>query len=257
MRCTLTALSLLLTASAPALADTVITVDLKSSAMVSHQTVYLVADGMRMEGTSTVTIFRPDRNVLYDMTPARQRYTRVTPEKLQQAASDFDGARRDWGEKLKAMPDEQRRQMEAAFGPATASSKSSLVFAPTELTATFDGRHCRMLHVMLEGVQHGSVCVVPLADLGLTAADVQVLRRLTEFMMQGPRPVVGLASFWDLAAIEAAAGGPAFPIDAIIAVPRGWFEFTVRSIEKRASPANAFKLPDGLTEEARPPRSPN
>ena len=64
--------------------------------MVSHQTVYLVADGMRMEGTSTVTIFRSDQNVLYDMTPARQRYTRVTPEKLQQAASDFDGARRDW-----------------------------------------------------------------------------------------------------------------------------------------------------------------
>jgi hypothetical protein len=152
------------------------------------------------------------------------------------------------------MPDEQRRRMEAAFGPATVNSKSLLVFAPTELTATFDGRHCRMLHVMLESVQHGSVCVVPLADLGLTAVDVQVLRRLTEFMMQGPRPVVGLASFWDLAAIEAASGGPAFPIDALIAVPSGWFEFTVRSVETRASPEHAYNLPDGLTKKPMQPR---
>ena len=33
------------------------------------------------------------------------------------------------------------------------------------LTATFDNRRCQMLHVMLEGVQHGSVCVVTLAEL--------------------------------------------------------------------------------------------
>jgi hypothetical protein len=228
-------LSLALTVSVPAVAETVIAVDLKSGTTVSRQTLYLAADGFRMEGPSTVTIFRPDQNELYDVTLARQRYTRVTPEKLRQAASDFDAARRDWSEKLRAMRDERRKRMEAAFGPATASSKSPLVFVPTELTATFDNRHCQMLHVMLEGVQHGSVCVVSLAELGLNASDVQVLRRLTEFMLQGPRPAVGLASFWDLAAIEAAVGHPAFPISAIIAVPSGWFEYTIRSVEKRAS----------------------
>ena len=73
-------------------------------------------------------------------------------------------------------------------------------------------------------------------------------------MLQGPRPAVGLASFWDLAAIEAAAGHPAFPIDAIIAVPSGWFEYIVRSVETRAAPADAYNLPGGLTEEAIPPR---
>lgn len=259
MRCSFLTLSLLLTGlllavSASAVAETVITVDLKLGSTVSQQTMYLAADAFRSEGEHSVTIFRPEQNTLYDVSPSRQRYTRGTAEKLRQAATDFDAARRDWGDKLKAMSDDRRRRMEAALGPATANSGSPLVFAPTDLTATFGNWHCRMLHVMLEDVQHGSVCVVPFAELGLSAADVQVLRRLTVFMQQGPRPAAGLPSFWDLAAIEAAAGQPAFPVETIIAVPSGWFEFTVRTVEKRAAPPNAFRLPDGLTEEAMPPR---
>lgn len=253
MRSVLLALVLLMTMSPASMAQSVITLDSKLGSSVSRETIFLGADGFRMEGASSFTIFRPEQNVLYDVTPARQRYTRVTSERLRQAAVDFDNARRDWSDKLKALSEERRRQAEAAFGPATASSKSTLVFAPSELTATFHDRHCRMLYVMLEGVQHGSVCIMSLTELGLTAADLQVLRRLTDFMSQGPRPAVGIASFWDLAAIEGATGEPAFPIDTMIAVPSGWIEYTVLTVERRPAPANAFDLPQGLTEETMPP----
>ena len=76
------AVVLLLTVKLTATAQTVMTLDIKSASNVSHQTMYLAAEGLRSEGASAVAIFRPDQNVLYDMTPARQRYTRVTPERL-------------------------------------------------------------------------------------------------------------------------------------------------------------------------------
>ncbi len=245
--------ALLSAASVPSVADTVITLDSKSGTSITNATIYLSAIGYRYETAHAASIFRPEQNVVYDMTPGRQRYTRVTPEALQQAAKNFDAARRDWGDRLNAMSDERRHQIEAAYGPASITSASPLVFKTTDMRATFGDWHCQMLHVMLGSVQHGAVCVVPLAEVGLNEADVQVLRRLTEFMLQGPHPMVGIAAFWDFAAIQAAVGYPAFPIDAIIAVPSGWFEYTVRTVEKRPAPVNAFDLPPGMTEEA-PPR---
>lgn len=254
IRCGLLTISLVLGMTASSPAETIFKLDVKTGSSTSSATVYLSATGFRYETEHTASIFRADLGTLYDITPARRRYTRITPDKLRQAAAEFDKSRHDWGGKLNAMSDEQRRQMEAAFGPPAANSGSPLEFTTTEFTATFANWHCQMLHVMLEGVQHGAACVVPLAELDLNASDVQVLRRLTEFMQAGPRPTVGIASFWDLAAIEAAGGHPAFPVDTIIAEPNGWLEFTLRSVEKRSAPANAFDLPEGMSEEAMPPR---
>jgi hypothetical protein len=244
-------LILVLALSVPsgALADTTMTLAVKAGSSVSTDTIYVSPAGYRYETAHAVSIFRPQDQVLFDITPAQHSYFRVTSERLRQAAAAFDASRHDWGDKLNAMSTERRQHLEAAFGPATTNSASPLVFTMTEFTATFGNWHCQMLHVMLDHVQHGSVCVVPLTELGLDEADAQVLKQLTRFMMQGPHPTVGFASFWDLSAIEAAVGKPAFPIETIMAVPSGWFEFTVHTVDRRAAPANAFVLPAGLTEE--------
>jgi len=249
--CLVTALALAV--SHGARADTTITLIVKAGSLVSTDTIYLSPAGYRYETAHTVSIFRPQDQVLFDITPAQHSYFRVTSDRLRQASAAFDANRHDWEDKLKAMSPERRQQVEAAFGPATANAASPLVFTMTEFTATYGNWHCQMLHVMLDHVQHGSVCVVPMTDLGLDDADTQVLKQLTRFMMQGPHPTVGFASFWDLPAIEAAVGKPAFPIETIMAVPSGWFEFTVQTVKRQAAPADAFVLPPGLTEETSPP----
>jgi hypothetical protein len=249
--CLVTALALAV--PSVAVADTTMTLDVKAGSLVSTDTIYVSPAGYRYETAHAVSIFRPQDQVLFDITPAQHSYFRVTSERLRQAAATFDASRHDWGDKLNAMSSERRQHLEAALGPATTNSASPLVFTPTEYTATYGNRHCQMLHVMLDHVQHGSVCVVPLSEVGLDDADAQVLKQLTRFMMQGPHPTVGFASFWDLSAIEAAIGKPAFSIETIMAVPSGWFEFTVHTAERRAAPADAFVLPPGLTEETAPP----
>ena len=246
-------IALALAVPSGAVADMTMTLDVKVGSLVSTDTIYVSSAGYRYETAHAVSIFRPQDQVLFDITPAQRSYFRVTSERLRQAAAAFDASRHDWGDKLNAMSAERRQHLEAALGPATINSASPLAFTTTELTATFGNWHCRMLHVMLDHVQHGSVCVVPLSEVGLGDADAQVLKQLTRFMMQGPHPTVGLVSFWDLAAIEAAVGKPAFPIETIMAVPSGWFEFTVRTAERRAAPADAFVLPTGLTGETAPP----
>lgn len=249
--CLMTALALAMPSGA--VADMAMTLDVKAGSLVSTDTIYVSPAGYRYETAHTVSIFRPQDQVLFDITPAQHSYFRVTSERLRQAAAAFDASRHDWGDKLNAMSTERRQHMEAAFGPATINSASPLVFATTEFTATFGNWHCRMLHVMLDHVQHGSVCVIPMTELGLGDADAQVLKQLVSFMLQGPHPTVGFASFWDLAAIEAVVGKPAFPIETIMAVPSGWFEFTVQTVKRQAAPADAFVLPAGLTEEKAPP----
>jgi hypothetical protein len=236
-----------------AIADTAMTLDVKSGSLVSTATIYVSPAGYRYETQHAVSIFHPQEQVLLDISPAQHSYFRITSDRLHQAAVAFDASRHDWGDKLNAMSAERRRQMEAALGPATAKSTSPLVFSTTEYTATYGNWHCQMLHVMLDHVQHGSVCVVPMTEFGLDDADTQVLKQLTQFMLQGPHPTVGFASFWDLSAIEAVVGKPAFPIETIMAVPSGWFEITVRAAERRAPPVDAFVLPTGLTDEATPP----
>ncbi len=169
--CLVTALALAV--PSVAVADTTMTLDVKAGSLVSTDTIYVSPAGYRYETAHAVSIFRPQDQVLFDITPAQHSYFRVTSERLRQAAATFDASRHDWGDQLNAMSSERRQRIEAALGPATINSASPLAFTPTEHTATFGKRHCQMLHVMLDHVQHRSVCVVPLSEVGLDDADAQ------------------------------------------------------------------------------------
>src|SRR5215467_14593271 len=115
--CLVTAFALVVPSGA--LADTVITLDFKTGSSASTDTIYVAAAGYRYETAHAVSIFRPQEQVAFDITPAQHSYTRVTSDRLRQAAAAFDTSRRDWADKLTAMSAERRQRIEAALGPAT------------------------------------------------------------------------------------------------------------------------------------------
>ncbi len=245
---------LLLGGAASAVADTVMTLDLGTERAPFPATIYLRGELYRYETARAFSLFNPALGVIYDVSPDRKRYTRITQERLRDAARQFDSGRQDRASRLAAMSPARRDAITAYFGPPDVTAASELQFRTTSYTATFGQWHCQILHVMLGDVQHGTVCVVPVAELRLDVRDLPALRLLTRFMSQGPHPFAGIASFWDLDAIEKTAGRAAFPVHTIMASPSGWEDVAVRGIETRPAPAGTFDLPDGLTEEDMPPR---
>jgi hypothetical protein len=89
---------------------------------------------------------------------------------------------------------------------------------------------------------------------GWTSSLTWSRRFFRQRVSQGPHPFAGIASFWDLDAIQKTAGRAAFPVHTIMASPSGWEDVAVRGIESRPVPAVTFDLPDGLTDDDMPPR---
>jgi hypothetical protein len=240
---------------ATAKADAILVFDVKVGSLQASDKFYLGNDRLRLEPSADAfTLFRADQNVIYDVSAKTKSYVRITTDQLRQMAALFDASRPKFAEKLASMPEDRRQHLQQAFGPPTALSTPHVTFTPAELPETHGTWHCKVVQFFIEGVQQGSVCVVPLGDAGLDAGDVQVLKELTEFALNGPRALAGFASLWDLDAIEHAVKYPAFPVHTIYAVPSGWDEYTLKSVDKQPIPPETFELSPDLTEAALPPR---
>jgi hypothetical protein len=240
-------------AVAPAEADAILVFDVKVGSLQASDKFYLGNERLKLEPSpDAFTLFRADQNVIYDVSVNKKSYVRITTDLLRQAAALFDASRPKYAEKLASMPEDKRQHLQQAFGPPTALSAPHVTFTPAELPETYGTWHCKVVQFFIEGVQQGSVCVVPLGDTGLDAGDVQVLKKLTEFALNGPRAIAGFASLWDLGSIEQAVKYPAFPVHTIYAVPSGWDEYTLRSVTKQPIPPATFELSADLTETALP-----
>lgn len=237
-------------------ADATLVFDVKVGSLQASDTFYLANERLRLEPSpAAFTLFRADQNVIYDVSVSNKNYVRITTEQLRQMAALFDAARPKYAEKLASMPEDRRQHMQQAFGPPTALSVPQVTFTPTDLAETHGTWHCKVVHFFIEHVQQGSVCVVPLGDTGLDPGDIQVLKKLTEFALNGPRAIAGFASLWDLGAIEQAMKYPAFPVHTIYAVPSGWDEYTLKSVTRQPIPPAIFELSADLTEASLPART--
>ena len=240
---------------AAAKADAIMVLDVKVGSFQASDKFYLGKDRLRLEPSADAfTVFRADQNVIYDVSVNKKSYVRITTDQLRQMAALLDASRPKFAEKLASMPEDKRQHLEQAFGPPSALSAPHVTFTPADLAETHGTWHCKLLQFFIERVQQGSVCVVPLGDTGLDPGDVQVLKQLTEFALNGPRALAGFASLWDLGAIEQAVKYPAFPVHTIYAVPSGWDEYTLKSVSKQPIPPEAFELSSDLTETALPAR---
>ena len=235
----------------PALAGTVITSDMTAPNVANGRSVVaLEADRVRIEAPNSVMIFRGDQNTAYLLKPSEKSFIRMTPETMRKVAAAMAAARASLAERLKALPPERRAQVEKMMPGGTAGQPPTFAFRKAGGTATYGKWQCERLEELMNGKPQARLCVARLSDLGLSEADLSVMRRFEVFMRQAAPQTAGATAAIDPHALEKVVGYAAFPIHSEVADAKA--QTTTVSVEKKALPASLFEVPAGYREEAIP-----
>ena len=250
MRVSLPAFAFLLT-TVPAVAGTVITSETSGPKEAAGKSVvYIDADKVRIEAPNEITIFRADQNVAYIVTPAKKQFIKLTPEKMKQMAAAIDKARARMAEQLKSMPPAQRAQIEKMMPGGMSAEPPKLSFRKAGGSGTVGKWSCERIEELANGEPQAKLCVVKMAELGLSAADLAPLQRLSAFMAEAAAPSGGATAAMDPQALEKAVGYPAFAVQ--MEIPAAGIATTTSTVEKKAVAADLFDLPAGYQEAAMP-----
>ena len=243
--------ALLTIAAAPAWAGTVITSETQTPKSASGKSVvYLEADRARIETGSTVTIFRADQNVAYVVNPAEKKFMRMTPESMKKMAAQMEALRVQLAEKMKAMPPDQRAQVEKMMAGAMPAQPQKIEFRKEGGTTTVGKWQCEKVEQLADGKPQAQLCVARLSELGLGKGDLGVLQRLATFMQHAAPHSAGAATATDPKALDKIVGYPAFAVHMEMAAAN--VQTTTQSVEQKALPADLFEVPAGYQEQTMP-----
>lgn len=234
-------------ATAPAFAGTVVTSKIELPGVPARQSVMFI-DGnhLRLQGPSSVTIFRGDQNTAYMLRPADKTFIKMTPETLKQLAAAVQRARAQVAEELKSMPPDQRARAEKMMQATAPAENTTRTFRKSSGTAQVGKWQCERIEEVVDGRGQANLCVVRITGAGLTAGDLSVLRQFSAFMRQGA-PQTARAAAFDLDALRNAVGYEALPVDT--EVPSIRMHSTVTAVETKSLPATLFEVPPDYKEQ--------
>jgi hypothetical protein len=179
---------------------------------------------------------------------------------MQQMGAQISGAQAQMQARLAQLPPEQRAQIEAlmasrglggapgarAGGPP---AQPQIAYVKTGNSKTVGNWRCDFYRKTRNGEQEEDVCLAPIGSAGLSAADFQVLDRMSSFMApMTSSPMVPRNDFMGWNAMNKAVGFQAVPLDTLLydnGKPSA--EDAVTKIERTTIPASTFELPAGLT----------
>jgi hypothetical protein len=157
-------------------------------------------------------------------------------------------------EQMAKMPPQQRAQMEAMMaargGVGGAAGKPAEVsFTKAGTSKTIANIRCDVYKRATNGAQDEEICIAPIAQAGLTAADFRVLESMSEFVAPiKSAPQAPNDDFMSWGTMNKAIGFQGMPLDTIRYVggtPSN--QQTVQKIERVTIPASTFELPEGYT----------
>ncbi|HLY57259.1 MAG TPA: DUF4412 domain-containing protein [Stellaceae bacterium] len=211
-------------------------------------TMSLAPQGVRVEVDQHVMLFQADGGKVYMLDPKNQTYFDFSG--VQHAAqSDMVQQR------LANLPPEQRQKVEAmmaahgAPGAAPAAPLAPATFEKGE-SKTVGSWSCTVYHESRGGKHTADLCMVPIAGVGLTAADIAPLKSFAETMgktMQGPRQQ-DVTERFDFDAQTKAIGFVGMPVEVTTFrddQPRT--RTTFKTIDHVDLPADQFQIPAGYT----------
>jgi hypothetical protein len=239
----------------------------------THQTdatnIFVEADKLKVVSPENTMIYRADLNRVWVINPQRRSYMEMTPETMQQMAGQIAGATAQLGAaqaqmqaRLAQLPPEQRAQIEALMasrglgGPpggraAGPPPPPQIAYTRAGASKAVGNWRCDVYRKTSNGQQEEDVCLAPITAAGLSAADFQVLERLSAFMAPVmSSPMVPRTDYLGWNAMNKAVGFQAVPLDTMLYDSgKPYAEEMVTKIERTTIPANTFELPAGLTKE--------
>lgn len=233
-------------------------------------TMYLDGERVRIEGTSATKDGEMEGTVLFRAQPesfvfldaGKKSYTEMTREDAKRIGGAIDSARKQMQAQLAKMSPEQRKVVEQAMAGMggdvllkAAPPKQSVEPAKAVANGTTDkvaDRACKGFDVTRGGKKIAEACVASWGDLGVSAKDVEGLRKMTAFQQQMLAEV-------NFDGLQAAPGAEAFEvIDQIQGFPlrvktgldgKRPMAMRVVRIERKDVDPKLFTVPQGWTKK--------
>ena len=233
-------------------------------------TMYLDGERVRIEGTSATKDGEMEGTVLFRAQPEsfvflnaeNRSYTEMTREDAKRIGGAIDSARKQMQAQLAKMSPEQRKVVEQAMAGMggdvllkAAPPKKAVEPAKAVANGTTDrvaDRACKGFDVTRGGKKIAEACVASWGDLGVSAKDVEGLRKMTAFQQQMLAEV-------NFDGLQAAPGAEAFEvIDQIQGFPlrvktgldgKRPMAMRVVRIERKDVDPKLFTVPQGWTKK--------
>jgi hypothetical protein len=239
------------------------TVDQRAGGPTETAQVWIDGDRVRLESTSPgagsadqAIIFLGKQQELWQLDLADKHYTRIDREQLEAIGEQLSAARREAEARLAGLPPEQRQMVERmlGLGPNSTAPVSEEI-RKTDQADEVDGKPCKQVQLLRNGVVSGEACVAAWKTIGLSRLDFRVFKKLGEFQEAlrdsvGALPTGNLVTSQPFSVFDQLDG---FPLR-IRSLEKGNVrsESHFRRFEKQEVDAALFDVPEGFSEQPLP-----
>lgn len=206
----------------------------------------------RSSGDESAFVFDAPKQVARLINITKKSYMELTKADLDQMKGQMDAAMAQMQEQLRSLPPEQRamvEQMMRGRGMATAALAAPKVEYRQTGTDKVGQWACSKYEGSVTGQKTMEVCTVDPKEFGLTAADFEIARQLSEFMMsmlpQMQAPFVN-----GTAKAEGFSGVPVRRTSFRNGTVESVMEIT--ETRRQSFPAATFEVPAGFSRESMP-----
>ena len=200
---------------------------------------YAMPRMFKIVNPTTVMILRMDQEKIYTVDPAKKTYSEMTFADMEAYAKKAGEKMAQYREKMKNMPPEQRKQIEAMTG-MMGGAEGSVEISATGEKKSVDGFSCAK-YVMKRGGKE-------MMTLWVTK-DVAGFDNLRKDWMEFGKRMAALTNMSGLGDAYQKIDG--FPMETDMDI-MGKMTTVVTKVEKRTTPAGEFSVPAGYTKTESP-----
>jgi hypothetical protein len=227
-----------------------------NGAAAQPRTMILDTNRLRMSTAAIDVIFRGDLNKVWVLRSKDHSYLELSAAGLGQVGARMDQAMAQVKDKLAAVPEAQRKQVEAMIasrmGLGAPSAPPQIAYEKAGDWRTVGDWSCAPYQVVVGGKASSEVCVAKLSDLGLSRDDLTGFASFAAFMAKMTAAAGVLRSPMtsiNFDAMSKAIGFDGFPVQTTAKFGDGGRQIvvTLKSIQRQDPPADAFDIPAGYT----------
>lgn len=216
-----------------------------------EQPIYISNGRIRFDGglPHSYVLFDSQTQTVTRVDEQQRSYVRIDQKTLDSIASALKTAEQQAVERMKNLPPDQQRKMQAMMsrmGAGGGQPGEAVREVPSSKVRTVDGRKCRIAESYRGSQKVADLCVVAPQRLGISAQDFATLQAFQKFTMR-------MASKFPAGAHELELGDPErsqIPVEVTQTGPDGRQLVTkLTSVSHAAIPASQFEVPDGYKQQ--------
>jgi hypothetical protein len=227
-----------------------------NGAAAQPRTMILDTNRLRMSTAAIDVIFRGDLDKVWVLRSKDHSYLELSSAGVGQMAARMDQAMAQMKAKLAAVPEAQRKQVEAMMasrmGPGAPSAPPQVAYEKAGDSRVVGEWSCAPYQVVVGGKASSEVCIAKLSDLGLSRDDLTGFVSFGAFMAKMTAAMGVLRSPMtsiNFDAMSTAIGFDGFPVQMTAKGGDGGRQIvvTLKSIQRQDPAADAFDIPAGYT----------